>query len=48
MFFLKMMPSPRCVMNSIVYYGGIWIDEWMLEIGEVWCFFIKNRCFFIK
>jgi hypothetical protein len=40
-----MMISPRCVMNSIVYYGGICIVEWMLGIVEVWYFFIKNRCF---
>jgi hypothetical protein len=32
-------------MNSIANYGGIWIDQWMLEIGEVWYFSSKTAVF---
>jgi hypothetical protein len=45
MFFHKMMASPRCVLNSIVYYCGIWIDQWVLGIGEVWYISSKTVVF---
>jgi hypothetical protein len=32
-------------MNSIAYYGGIWIGQWMLGIGEVWYFPSKKTVF---
>jgi len=32
-------------MNSMAYYGGIWIDQWMLGIGEVWYFSSKAVVF---
>ncbi len=40
-----MMISPCCAMNTIPYYGGIWIDEWMLGIGKVWYFSSKIDVF---
>ena len=44
-FFHEMMILPRCVMNSNAYYGGIWVDQWMLGIGEVWYFSSKTGVF---
>jgi hypothetical protein len=36
------MISPCCVMNTIACCCGIWIDQWMLGIGEVWYFSSKT------
>jgi hypothetical protein len=33
------------VKNSIAYYCGIWVDQWMLGIGEVWYFLSKTVVF---
>jgi hypothetical protein len=41
LFFPEIMVSPCCVMNSIAYYCAIWVDQWMLGIGEVWYFSSK-------
>ncbi len=40
-----MMVPPWCVMNSMANYGGTWIDQWMLGIGEVWYFSSKTVVF---
>ncbi len=45
LFFHEMMISPCRVLNTIPYYGGIWIDEWMLGIGEVWYISSKTVVF---
>jgi hypothetical protein len=39
------MVPPCRVMNSIAYYCGIWIDQSMLGIGEVWYFSSKTVVF---
>jgi hypothetical protein len=45
LFFHEIKVSPCCVMNSIACCGGIWIDQWMLGIGEVWRFSSKTVVF---
>ena len=45
MFFQEMMVSPCRMMNTITCCGGIWIDQWMLGLGEVWYFSSKQRFF---
>jgi hypothetical protein len=45
LFFYEMMITPCCVINSIAYYYGIWIDQWMLGIGEVWYFSSQTGVF---
>ena len=45
LFFHEMMASLCRVMNSIAYYCGIWIDQSMLGIGEVWYFSSKIAVF---
>ncbi len=45
LFFHEMMVSPCRVMNSIACYSGIWIDQWMLGIGELWYFSSKTVVF---
>jgi hypothetical protein len=45
LFFHEIMVSPCRVMNTITCCGGIWIDQWMLGIGEVWYFPSKKTIF---
>jgi hypothetical protein len=33
------------MLNTIASCGGIWIDQWMLGIGEVWYFSSKTAVF---
>jgi hypothetical protein len=45
LFFDQTMVSSCRVMNVITCCGGIWIDELMLGIGEVWYFSSKTVVF---
>ena len=40
-----MVPSCR-VRNAIACCGGIWIDQWLLGIDEVWYFSSKQLFFY--
>ena len=45
LFFHEIMVSSCRVMNTITCCGGIWIDELMVGIGEVWYFSSKTAVF---